>query len=578
VTVETRVAASADDAEEDDSGTVDTGSSDLELVYDSSPQTVGIRFAQVNVPRNAFIHTAHIQFQVDEASTSSTPVTLTIRGQAIGHAPSFTGVNRNVSSRTPTSQSVAWQPAVWPTVGQAGTAQQTADIAAVIQQIVNQDTWMSGNAMAILITGTTANKAQSRIAESYDGDRNGAPLLRITYSTQGEPLPTTTTTTLPPGTAVTLFSENFSTGLGRWSETGEGDWNTEPLHSSSGYPAGASGSPAAHSDNCDATCTITLASPLDLSGYSGATLRLLRFVDIELDSGEYLYLEVWNGTGWDRLGNWSGSNGGDDNTWHVQTYNLAPYLGRTDFRMRLVTHESSSSEHVHVDDVLITATSPGGTTSTSTTSTTSTSPTVTNTTATSTTSTTTPPATTTVEVRVAASSDDAEQDDSGNVTVASSDLEMSYDDRPQTVGIRFTGVNVPRNALIQRAYIQFKVDETSSDSTPVTMTIRGQLTGNAPTFNEADDNISMRTPTGASAAWQPPVWPMVGQAGAAQQTANIAAVIQQIVNQGTWNPGNALVIIITGTSATKAQSRIAESYDGDSTGAPLLHLEYIAPG
>jgi cysteine-rich repeat protein len=36
-----------------------------------------------------------------------------------------------------------------------------------------------------------------------------------------------------------------------------------------------------------------------------------------------------------------------------------------------------------------------------------------------------------------------------------------------------------------------------------------------------------------------------------------------------------LVVIITGTTTAKSQSRIAESYDGDPDGAPLLHVEYV---
>ena len=564
--MQVRAAASSDDAEEDDQGNVDIGSSDLEMVYDSSPQMVGIRFPGVNVPRNAAILSAYVQFKVDETTTNTTPVTITIRGQAIGHAPPFTEADGNVSSRTPTGAFATWQPGVWPSVGVAGMAQQTADLTAVIQQIVIQDAWNPGNAMALLLTGTSASKAQSRIAEAYDGDNAGAPLLRVTYSTEGGPPPASTTTTTLPTGSVTLFSSNFSGGLGAWTETGEGDWNTEPLHSSSGYPGGASGSPAAHADNCDATCTLTMTNPLNLSGYTGATLRLLRFVDVELDAGEYLYLEMWNGSSWDRVSDWSGSNGGDDNTWHAHTYNLAPYLGRADFRIRFVTHESSSSEHVHVDDVVVTATSAGGggptTTTSSTTSTT--------------TPTTIPP--TIVQVRAAASSDDAEEDDQGNVSIGSSDLEMVYDSSPQTVGIRFPGVNVPRNAVIQRAYVQFKVDESTTNTTPVTITIRGQATGHALPFTNADGNVSSRARTTTFATWQPGPWPSVGAAGTAQQTADLTAVIQQIVIQDTWNPGNAMALLLTGTSASKAQSRIAEAYDGDAAGAPLLRVEYRPGG
>ncbi len=81
VRVEMRVAASADDAEEDTLGNVDRGSSDLELVFDhGSNQVVGIRFNGVPVPTGAAILGAHIQFQVDETGSDAT--FLRIKGEA----------------------------------------------------------------------------------------------------------------------------------------------------------------------------------------------------------------------------------------------------------------------------------------------------------------------------------------------------------------------------------------------------------------------------------------------------------------------------------------------------------------
>ncbi|MHC4705621.1 MAG: hypothetical protein ACYS8I_00850, partial [Planctomycetota bacterium] len=71
--------------------------------------------------------------------------------------------------------------------------------------------------------------------------------------------------------------------------------------------------------------------------------------------------------------------------------------------------------------------------------------------------------------------------------------------------------------------------------------------------------------------WNPPPWTAVGHAGADQQTPDIASVIQEIVNRPGWASGNSLVIIIVGSGR-----RTAESYDGDSAAAPLLHLE-LAP-
>jgi hypothetical protein len=61
----------------------------------------------------------------------------------------------------------------------------------------------------------------------------------------------------------------------------------------------------------------------------------------------------------------------------------------------------------------------------------------------------------------------------------------------------------------------------------------------------------------------------VGEAGLDQRTPDITSVVQEIVNRLGWVSGNSLAIIVSGTGA-----RTAESFEGDSAGAPLLHVEY----
>jgi hypothetical protein len=179
---------------------------------------------------------------------------------------------------------------------------------------------------------------------------------------------------------------------------------------------------------------------------------------------------------------------------------------------------------------------------------------------------------TTLEVRVAASSDDAEERSSGSMRLTSSDLELVYDrTNQQTVGMRFNGVDIPQGATIVNAYLQFQADETSSEVT--SLTIQGEDHDNAPTFTSSRGGISSRTRTTAAVPWSPEPWTTVGEAGPDQRTPDIAAVIQEIVNRSGWSSGNSLVIIITGTG-----TRWAESYDGDPDGAPLLHVEYSTGG
>jgi cytochrome c peroxidase len=174
--VEVRVTAGADDAEEDTSLHVDLGSSDLELTEEATAQTVGIRFAGVDIPPGATISRAYVQFAADE--TQSGPTALVIQGEAADNALGFTTATGNVSSRVRTSAAVAW-PAVppWAALGESGPDQRTPDIAAVIQEIVDRGGWASGNALAIILTGSGR-----RTAESFDGDKGRAPLLHVEYA------------------------------------------------------------------------------------------------------------------------------------------------------------------------------------------------------------------------------------------------------------------------------------------------------------------------------------------------------------------------------------------------------------
>jgi hypothetical protein len=65
-TVQVPVATSSDDAEQAAGGGVELASSDLELVEDTTAQTVGLRFAGVQVPHGATISNAYVQFETDD--------------------------------------------------------------------------------------------------------------------------------------------------------------------------------------------------------------------------------------------------------------------------------------------------------------------------------------------------------------------------------------------------------------------------------------------------------------------------------------------------------------------------------
>ena len=199
--VEKRVGASADDAEESvSSGNVTIASGDLGMAVDgSTAQIVGIRFAGLGVPRGATIFEAWIQFGVDETGSGAT--TLTLQAQAADNPAPFQAAVRNISTRTRTAAAVTWSPAVWTTVGAAGPAQRTPDLRSILQEVVSRPGWASGNALAVIVSGTGG-----RMAKSFDGDAAGAPLLHVGYVSEPNTAPVVTITAPPGGTSVTQGS------------------------------------------------------------------------------------------------------------------------------------------------------------------------------------------------------------------------------------------------------------------------------------------------------------------------------------------------------------------------------------
>lgn len=198
--LEVAVASSSDDAEQRSSGTVNLGGADLELVVDgSNQQTVGIRFAGVTVPRQAAISTAYVQFTADEKSSGS--AALTLRAQDADNPGTFTTAKNDVSSRPTIAPSVAWSPASWDSVGAAGPAQRTAELKALLQAIVDRPGWASGNAVALVFTGSG-----TRTAEAMDG--TASPILHVEY-TSGTP----NTPPVMDGVAVTPASPTTSQTL-----------------------------------------------------------------------------------------------------------------------------------------------------------------------------------------------------------------------------------------------------------------------------------------------------------------------------------------------------------------------------
>ncbi len=530
--VEVQVESGQDDAEESASGSISLTSSDLELVDERTNQTVGMRFTRVEIPQGATIINAYIQFQVDEISTGAS--SLLIQGEATEDAGTFTSRHRDISGRPPTTASEVWTPPDWTREGEAGPDQQTPDISSVIQEIVDQQGWRSGNSLVVMITGTGR-----RTAESYNGIPSGAPTLYVEFSA-GETICDDGTDNDNDGLTdcEDPDCEGMTCNDGQYCNEGE---TCQSGVCTGGSPLDCDDGVGCTDDSCDeandscenvsndANCpddglycngdeycdsindcssTGTPCLPGEICDESIAQCEESDCQsDVDCDDGVFC-----NGQ---------------------ETCNLS--TGQCDAGIPINCDDGNSCTDDYCNEVTDSCDNVA--------------------------------VCGIVEVQVESGQDDAEEGASGGVGLTSSDLELVYNNTNQTVGMRFTRVDIPQGATIIDAYIQFQVDDVSTGAS--SLLIQGEAAEDAGTFTSRHRDISGRPPTIASEVWTPPDWTRAGEAGPDQQTPDISSVIQEIVDQQGWRSGNSLAIMITGTG-----TRSAESYNGLPSGAPTLYVEF----
>jgi len=177
---EGRITSGADDVEDQLTRGMYNTSTDLEFFNDGGLQVIGLRFLNVTITPGAVISKAYVEFLCDETGGGTQPVNAIIEGELKPNAPAFTSAANNVTSRPRTTAKVVWTPVNWTTVGQKD---QTSNIAPVIEEIVNQPGWVSGNALVLIFSDDPAKPSTGvRCADAYEDGAPNAPLLHIEWS------------------------------------------------------------------------------------------------------------------------------------------------------------------------------------------------------------------------------------------------------------------------------------------------------------------------------------------------------------------------------------------------------------
>ena len=137
----------------------------------------------------------------------------------------------------------------------------------------------------------------------------------------------------------------------------------------------------------------------------------------------------------------------------------------------------------------------------------------------------------------------------------------------RVVGLRFAGVPVPGGASVVSAYVQFQSATAGRD--PASFEVAGEASDAALPFTAGAHDVSARPRTMATVAWSPGGWTGSSEAGPEQRTPDLAAIVQEIVDRPGWTAGSSLALLVTGSG-----SRVVTAYDGETTGAAVLHVSY----
>ncbi|VAX07812.1 hypothetical protein MNBD_GAMMA26-78 [hydrothermal vent metagenome] len=439
--------SSDNDVEEYNTNDLYEHSSDLEFFKDGSqnPQRIGLRFSSVDIPATATVTGAYLQFTVDEAGSGT--VSADIYGHAHANSPTFStsgirGVSDRIASEAAATK-VDWDGIPNPSVGNTVTS---PSIAAIVQEIRATSGWSDGNPMTFMIVkdpGMTSDSSNKRTFEAGENSSvSHRPTLVITYSMGGAGATNQliglrfADVQIPQGVTITSAVVEF--------EAASADSGAAAL----AIDIEAGDDAASFSDTgpdqvSDRTLSGTpvpwVAAAWTTPGASEQSPDITSLVQAVVS----------------RAG-WCGGNA------------MAVVIGGTGTRVAKSYDQTTGGApvlKVTYDPDSVPA--GGGCINKS------------------------------IVKRVAIGTDDAEQNTSNNtVGTSSSDLEMMVDSADQFIGLRFQSLQIAQGATIINAYLQFTAKDGGSAGT-IDMSIYGEDTDDATTFSTGTNNIGSRALTSA---------------------------------------------------------------------------------
>ncbi|MEM1320485.1 MAG: T9SS type A sorting domain-containing protein [Bacteroidota bacterium] len=165
-------------------------------------------------------------------------------------------------------------------------------------------------------------------------------------------------------------------------------------------------------------------------------------------------------------------------------------------------------------------------------------------------------------VTFAASSDDAEQENDEIDALFDDDIDAGWEGEPEdlntlTAGMRFQNIFIPQGATIDSAYIIVYSHEAKTPEDVARITIAGEATDHTETFTETE-LITARPQTSASLLWE------VNEAWGLwtpHRTPDLKDIVQEIVDRGGWQSGNALSFFFLGEDQGPSEVENAREWE-----------------
>ncbi|MEM8492867.1 MAG: VWA domain-containing protein [Pseudomonadota bacterium] len=508
-----QISATNDDAEEFSDGTIDTVSNG-DFLFDGA-SLIGVKFSGSSVPPGANIRNAYLRFNAIDGDAAQ--VSYQIFGQT-GNNDVFTTTASSISARPNTIASVDW---LITEEFANGEWANTPDVSVIVQELVDEGTWSpSGGGEDDMVFifrphPTIASPGQRRFRTRNASTAN-APELVIEYQ-EGTTVPVTDLSQVglrfqnlrvPRGATVTEAFITF---------TSDQDFAGESF--SLTIDAEADGNPATYSNTAGDVASRSLIGASVNWSRGSFSRNLNQSYDTPDLSGMVNAVTSrsdWcggnpiafriSGTAGSSLPAWSSDGDGS----------RAPRLTvRYDYD---TTPDGTSCQRRRIFK------------------------------------------------RVQSRNDDADEDGTV-VSLQGNDLTLTGSSE---FGVRFRDLDIPRNATINEAYLEFVAAEAGSGA--MSAQISAEATDNALTYATGDGSIQARSYNTPATSWA------ITDAWAGEdtiRTSNIASQVSAVVSRGGWSLRNSMTFRVRSTSGGLRQ---IVSFDGRPSRAPRLVVDFQDDG